>query len=112
MNKQQKIRSFADLEYITGRCKRILTLLSGGLDSSYVLSELAKYEHCEIIALTIDMGEGVEREDLANIAGHFGARSIVIDGRESLPGRRYCQPCAVMRNTWGCTRSVPLCPGR
>ncbi|EBB1562118.1 argininosuccinate synthase [Salmonella enterica] len=82
MNKQQKIRSFADLEYITGRCKRILTLFSGGLDSSYVLSELAKYEHCEVIALTIDMREGVEREDLANIAGHFGARSIVIDGRE------------------------------
>ena len=77
------IRSLDDLFFVSQQTPRILTLFSGGLDSTYVLKELAKQPKAEIICLTVDMGDGVDREDLANIAGFFGAKSIVVDGRAS-----------------------------
>ncbi|KND55387.1 Argininosuccinate synthase [Candidatus Burkholderia verschuerenii] len=81
MSIQYRIRSFSDLEYISNNSGCILTLFSGGVDSSYVLMELAKHKVCQIIALTVDLGDGVNRDDLKRIASHFGARSVVIDGR-------------------------------
>ena len=36
------IRSFADLDAMQGQTDHVLTLFSGGLDSSYVLKELAQ----------------------------------------------------------------------
>ncbi|MBS7422901.1 MULTISPECIES: argininosuccinate synthase-related protein [Pseudomonas syringae group] len=83
MKSLNQIRSLSDLKFVTDRCKRILTLFSGGVDSSYVLKELANASNCEVIALTIDLGDGVNHEDLNFIASHFGARSIVLDGRET-----------------------------
>lgn len=82
MKTQHRIRSFADLEYVSRTCKRVLTLFSGGVDSSFVLMELARHRDCEVTALTVDLGDGVNRDDLAMIASHFGARSLVIDGRQ------------------------------
>jgi argininosuccinate synthase len=82
MNSHQCVRSFDDLDFVTQRCERLLTLFSGGLDSTYVLKELAR-KHCgEIFALTVDLGDDVNREDIAALAARFGAKSIVIDGRE------------------------------
>lgn len=75
------IRSLADLSIVARSTKRVLTLFSGGLDSTYVLKELATTGVREIIALTIDLGDGVDRDDLRDIAGRFGAKSVVIDGR-------------------------------
>ncbi|MGG1948568.1 argininosuccinate synthase-related protein [Trinickia sp. NRRL B-1857] len=83
MKTQRRIRSFADLEYVARNCGRVLTLFSGGVDSSYVLMKLAKYRNCEVTALTVDLGDGVNRDDLAMIASHFGARSVIVDGRET-----------------------------
>jgi len=83
MKTQHRIRSFADLEYVSRSCKHVLTLFSGGVDSSYVLMELARHRGCEVTALTVDLGDGVNRDDLAMIASHFGARSLVIDGRHA-----------------------------
>ncbi|MGJ7565480.1 hypothetical protein ACSFBM_16640 [Variovorax sp. GB1R11] len=35
----RRIRSFGDLDAMKGRIDHVLTLFSGGLDSSYVLKE-------------------------------------------------------------------------
>ncbi|CAB3753187.1 MULTISPECIES: argininosuccinate synthase-related protein [Burkholderia] len=83
MKTQHRIRSLADLEYVSRTCKHVLTLFSGGVDSSYVLMELAKHRSLEVTALTVDLGDGVNRDDLKLIASHFGAKSLVIDGRQT-----------------------------
>lgn len=83
MHTQRQIRSLQDLSIVTRSCKKVLTLFSGGLDSTYVLKELAQSPGCEIIALTVDLGDGVDRDDLKEIAERFGARSIVIDGKKA-----------------------------
>lgn len=83
MKTKNRIRSLDDLEFVSRSSKRVLTLFSGGLDSTYVLKELAKNKACEVIALTIDLGDGVNQGDLNEIAARFGAQSIVVDGRES-----------------------------
>lgn len=78
----QRIRSLDDLKYIAGRCRHVLTLFSGGLDSSYVLAQLAG-RGCRVTALTLDLGDGVHRADLAELTERFGAELLVIDGREA-----------------------------
>ena len=82
MHTQRQIRSLQDLSIVTRSCQKVLTLFSGGLDSTYVLKELAQSPGCEIIALTVDLGDGVDRNDLRDIAERFGARSVVIDGQQ------------------------------
>ena len=77
----QKIRSFADLAELTTHSRKILTLFSGGLDSSYLLKELVDRD-CEVVALAVDVGEGVQLEDLREITGYFGAQLEVIDAKE------------------------------
>lgn len=83
MKTVSRIRSFDDLSLVAKSTQTILTLFSGGLDSTFVLKELAKHTETEVICLTVDLGEGVDRSDLEELAKHFGARSIVMDGRES-----------------------------
>ncbi len=75
------IRSFADLDAMQGQTDHVLTLFSGGLDSSYVLKELAQ-RHLRVTALSVDVGEGCQLHDLQEIAGFFGATLKVIDARE------------------------------
>ena len=53
----KKIRSFEDLDAMVGRVDHVLTLFSGGLDSSYVLKELADRK-LQTTALAVDVGEG------------------------------------------------------
>ncbi len=77
------IRSLDDLFFVSQRAPKILTLFSGGLDSTFVLKELAKHPKAEVICLTVDLGDGIDRTDLDNIASFFGAKSIVVDGRET-----------------------------
>lgn len=76
------IRSFADLDTMQGRVGHVLTLFSGGLDSSYVLKELAQRK-LKVTALSVDVGEGCQLQDLQEIAGFFGASLKVLDAREA-----------------------------
>ena len=64
MKTQHRIRSFADLEYVSRSCKHVLTLFSGGVDSSYVLMELARHRGCEVTALTVDLGSSFPLPDV------------------------------------------------
>lgn len=63
----RRIRGFADLEAMRGRVNHVLTLFSGGLDSSYVLKELSQRK-LRVTALSVDVGEGSRVEDLQEIA--------------------------------------------
>lgn len=77
----KRIRSFADLDVIARHAGHVLTLFSGGLDSSYVLKELAE-RHCRVTALLVDVGEGAHHADLRAIASKFGAALEIVDARE------------------------------
>jgi argininosuccinate synthase len=86
MKTKNRIRSLDDLSFVSQCTPKILTLFSGGLDSTFVLKELSKLSSqrsAEVICLTVDLGDGVNRTDLDEIAKRFGARSIVVDGREA-----------------------------
>lgn len=78
----RRIRSFDDLDAMVGRVDHVLTLFSGGLDSSYVLKELAD-RGLPTTALAIDVGEGGHVQDLQEIADFFGATLKVVDAKES-----------------------------
>lgn len=77
----KRIRSFADLRLVAHHSRHVLTLFSGGVDSSYVLKELARSD-CRVTALTVDVGDGANREDLRQIAQQFGVQLLVVDARE------------------------------
>ncbi|HSC79337.1 MAG TPA: argininosuccinate synthase-related protein [Chitinolyticbacter sp.] len=79
MQTHGNIRSRADLDWVAAHCEHVLTLFSGGLDSSYVLHALAG-KRCKVTALTVDLGDGVNIPDLQQITAHFGANLRVIDG--------------------------------
>ncbi|MEY2935941.1 MAG: Argininosuccinate synthase [Pseudomonadota bacterium] len=83
MRTERQIRTLADVSLVSHSCKRVLTLFSGGLDSTYVLQQLAHKKTCEVIALTVDLGDGVDAEELCKVAAHFNARSVVVDGKEA-----------------------------
>lgn len=77
----KRIRSFADLDIIARHAQHVLTLFSGGLDSTYVLKELAE-RHCRVTALVVDVGDGINRPDLHAIASKFGASLEIVDAQE------------------------------
>jgi len=77
----KQIRSFADLDVIARHANHVLTLFSGGLDSSYVLKELAD-RHCRVTALLVDVGDGIHHGDLRGITSKFGAALEIVDARE------------------------------
>lgn len=79
---QRQIRSLADLIVVANRCERVLTLFSGGLDSTYVLKFLAN-SGCRVTALSINLGDGTNYADLERITKHFGAQLVVIDGQQA-----------------------------
>lgn len=75
------IRSFADLDAMQGRVGHVLTLFSGGLDSSYVLKELVQRK-LRVTALSVDVGEGCQLQDLQEITAFFGVDLKVVDAKE------------------------------
>lgn len=82
MQSSRLIRSLHDLSLVADRDDHIVTLFSGGLDSSYLLKVLSG-RRCRVTALAIDLGGSVDREQLARAASRFGASLMVIDGREA-----------------------------
>jgi argininosuccinate synthase len=76
------IRSLDDLNYVQEKSKRILTLFSGGLDSVFVLHKLLKSSNtCEVIALTVDLGDDIDENNIQMITKKFGVRSIIVDAK-------------------------------
>lgn len=75
------LRSFGDLDAMQGKVDHVLTLFSGGLDSSYVLKELSQRK-LRVTALSVDVGEGCRAQDLKEIADFFGVGLTIVDARE------------------------------
>ncbi|HAK56551.1 MAG TPA: argininosuccinate synthase [Acidobacteria bacterium] len=72
--------------------ERIVLAYSGGLDTSVAIPWLAEQYDAEIIAVTLDMGQGKELDDVRERALAVGAvRSHVLDVREEFV-REYILP--------------------
>jgi argininosuccinate synthase len=77
--------------------KRIVLAYSGGLDTSVAIRWLAEKHQAEIIALTLDLGQGQELTDVRERAHAVGAvRAHVIDAREEF-ARDYVLPALQAR---------------
>ncbi|WP_225845440.1 argininosuccinate synthase-related protein [Streptomyces sp. HPF1205] len=66
----------------TGR-PPVVTLFSGGLDSSYLLHRLRDLGFGEVHALSVELGEGEAEDDRRQIAERLGAELHVVDARET-----------------------------
>ncbi len=79
MNSRQ-VRSFTDLDHLAQQAPHVLTLFSGGLDSSHVLQALTA-RGCRVTALCVDVGEALPAHELQSITDHLGAALQVVDAR-------------------------------
>jgi len=77
----KKLRSIEDIETISKSVDHVLTLFSGGLDSTYLL-ELLKTSKVKVTAIAIDLGEGVDEENLTLITDHYGVDLRIIDAKQ------------------------------
>lgn len=78
----KKIRSIEDLVTLSGHKKKILTLFSGGLDSTYILKILSQLDF-EVIALSVDTGEeNIDLDNLEKTTNLFNAKLIIVDAKE------------------------------
>ncbi|MFB7754439.1 argininosuccinate synthase-related protein [Streptomyces sp. NPDC056121] len=77
------LRSFADLSPERLDPKRpVVTLFSGGLDSSYLLLRLVQAGFREVHAVSVDLGDGETAEDQQQAAEHLGVHLHIVDGRQ------------------------------
>ncbi|MFD4789493.1 argininosuccinate synthase-related protein [Streptomyces sp. NPDC058459] len=82
MHTEQTIRSFRQLDPgILGPDTALVTLFSGGLDSSYLLFRLRNAGFRNIHALSVNLGEDETTQDKERIAEEFGVHLHIIDGR-------------------------------
>lgn len=84
--KQLTLRSFGDLDLLAGQTRKVITLFSGGLDSSYLLMELARRDF-QVTALAVDLGDETDSADLRAVTDHFGAELLHVDAREAFIGQ-------------------------
>jgi argininosuccinate synthase len=78
---RRKIRSFSDIEELCHRNDTIVTLCGGGLDSAYLLAQLAKLD-VEVVALSVDLGDDFNAENFSCIAEMFNVDVIRLDYRK------------------------------
>ncbi|MFF3553846.1 argininosuccinate synthase-related protein [Streptomyces tsukubensis] len=82
MRQGQIIRSFHDLTPTTlDRRRPVVTLFSGGLDSTYLLHRLTRTGLRNIHAVSVDLGDDESLDSRRRAAEIFGAELHVIDGR-------------------------------
>lgn len=77
------IASFEHLEQIQDRDAPVVTMFSGGLDSTYLLLRLQQLGFTNIHAVAVDVGSPVDECGLTKHAAHFGAMFKLLDGREA-----------------------------
>jgi len=80
-NNVNKLRSIEDLLQVSVTSRHILTLFSGGLDSSYVL-ELLKDTPAKVTALAIDLGDGIDVSNLELITERYGFDLCITDSKK------------------------------
>ncbi|MEV7020603.1 argininosuccinate synthase-related protein [Kitasatospora sp. NPDC093558] len=81
---EQIIRSFRQLSpEVLSPDAPIVTLFSGGLDSSYLLLRLRNSGFTNVHALSVDLDEDETREQKQRIADELGVRLHIVDGRQA-----------------------------
>jgi argininosuccinate synthase len=81
--REQIIRSFRQLTpAVLDPDRPVVTLFSGGLDSTYLLLRLKQAGFRDIHAVSVDLGEDESSEHKQRIADELGARLHIIDGRQ------------------------------
>lgn len=84
LNATRLVRSFRDLETNgLGRESPIVTLFSGGLDSSYLLHRLTQSGYRDVHAVSVDVGDDETSVEKQRIADALGITLHVIDARET-----------------------------
>jgi argininosuccinate synthase len=80
-----RIESFEHIaEKFEKRDIPVVTMFSGGLDSTYLLMRLLHLGFTNIHAVAVDVGELIDKDELTKNAAHFGASFTCLDGREKL----------------------------
>ncbi len=84
MEKNNSYKKIASYEAHKGEFDKCLLLYSGGLDTSVMLKWIAEEYDCEVIALTIDIGQTVDNmEEIKQKAIDLGAsEAIVYDAKD------------------------------
>lgn len=79
----QSVSNFSDIQSTISTNPNVVTLFSGGLDSSYLLYRLQKMG-CNVIALYVDVGDSESISQLSESAHRYGAELVCHDAREQL----------------------------
>lgn len=79
--KQRKIRSFSDVEQLCHHNDTIVTLCGGGLDSAYLLAQLAKLG-VDVVALSVDLGDDFDAQHFSYIARKLDVDVVRLDCRK------------------------------
>ncbi|MCZ8378462.1 argininosuccinate synthase-related protein [Mycobacterium sp. CPCC 205372] len=80
LTNNRKIRSFRDIEELCCPDDTIVTLCGGGLDSAYLLAQLAKLD-VHVVALSVDVGDDFDIGQFSNIADNFDVHITRVDCR-------------------------------
>jgi argininosuccinate synthase len=82
LQENRPIESFGHIAKFDKRDTPVVTMFSGGLDSTYLLFRLQRLGFTNIHAVAVDVGATIHEDGLTKYAAHFGARFKCLDGRE------------------------------
>jgi argininosuccinate synthase len=77
----RKVRSFSDIEESCHPNDTIVTLCGGGLDSAYLLAQLAQLD-VHVVALSVDLGDDFDIKHVSSIADNFDVHITRLDYRK------------------------------
>ncbi|BFM50457.1 argininosuccinate synthase-related protein [Marinomonas sp. THO17] len=79
----KKLRSIEDLDTVCDSAQHVLTLFSGGLDSTYILELLSKKD-VKVTALVVDLGAEIDVSSLGLISKHYDIDLRIVDAKNDL----------------------------
>lgn len=82
LQQRRPIESFDDIEKFDKRDAPVVTMFSGGLDSTYCLFRLQRLGFSNIHAVAVDVGAPIEEDTLTKYAAKFGATFKCLNGRQ------------------------------
>ena len=81
-HQSRRIRSFVECEALLDRDACVVTLFSGGLDSTYLLLRLSQMGFRNVHALSVDLGEGEAQKSSERSAALLGAHFHLLNAKE------------------------------
>ncbi|MVA81647.1 hypothetical protein GOZ89_19730 [Agrobacterium vitis] len=78
-----RVSNFEDLLALPDRSAPVVTMFSGGLDSTYLLYKLQRLGFKNVQAISVNVGETTDGPLLEQVAMQLGARFVYLEGREA-----------------------------